>query len=118
MSENMSENYCCTPLCEWEAVTERGERRLCAQCAQAFDAGVEYAQRNTDGNVVEIEFYTTDLYGVRMDYVASPIIRRIIQHLLNKKTVARRDKETIAELFEALGFTVKWTKVPAPEDEE
>lgn len=37
--------YCVIPLCEWEAVTERGERHLCAQCAQAFDAGVEYAER-------------------------------------------------------------------------
>ena len=45
--------FCVIPLCEWEAVTERGERHLCAQCAEAFDAGVEYAAQlgikpNTD----------------------------------------------------------------------
>lgn len=52
----MSTQYCVIPLCEWESVTTRGERHLCAQCAQAFDAGVEYAQRQTKSQPTKVIF--------------------------------------------------------------
>lgn len=44
------EEPCCMTLCEWPAITTRGQRHLCAQCAEAFDAGALYAQTETKGN--------------------------------------------------------------------
>lgn len=42
--EPEDQQSCCMTLCEWPAITQRGKRHLCAQCAEAFDAGVLFAQ--------------------------------------------------------------------------
>lgn len=40
----VDKEFCCVTLCEWPSVTTRGDRHLCAQCAEAYDAGVLAAQ--------------------------------------------------------------------------
>lgn len=36
---------CCNTLCEWEADTTRDGKPYCHGCAEAFDAGVAFANR-------------------------------------------------------------------------
>jgi hypothetical protein len=58
-----------------------------------------------------IPYYVKDVYGNRMEYIASKSDAAIIQQLTGKKTVDGRVRELIRDLT---GGQVNFTLVPQP----
>jgi len=58
-----------------------------------------------------IEFYSKDVYGNRLEYVANKDDAKIIQQLTGKKTIDGRVRELIRDLT---GGSVSFTLIPQP----
>lgn len=58
-----------------------------------------------------IEYYTKDVYGSRLEYIKDENDAKIIQQLTGKKTVTGQVRELIRDLT---GGRVSFTLVPQP----
>lgn len=58
-----------------------------------------------------IKYYTKDVYGIRLEYIANKDDAKIIQQLTGKKTVDGRIRELIRDLT---GGSVSFTLIPQP----